>query len=193
MPIFTRSLFLLALTTASLLTSCSDKNEEPAPTPDPAPTYALSHYFYYPATNGAAAVIHPNQDITGKAQLHPTVLALDFEAKADMPHFEIERAQLKPDWKGVYPLRCRARPADPVFVSYSYHTDGYRIFRFSDFTQTLTGHVTITAYDTKRQLISGTYEVQAPGQTDPLEFSIDTKCDITLSGSFTDLKVKPQP
>ncbi|UOQ70442.1 hypothetical protein [Hymenobacter cellulosilyticus] len=132
------------------------------PTPDPTPTYELSHYFYYPATNGGAAIIHPKQDITGEARLFPTVLALDFVAKPDMPHFEIERAQLKPDWKGQYSLKSRAQPANPVFVSYSYHTDGYRIFRFSNFTQVLTGHVTITAYDAKRQLISGNYEVTAP-------------------------------
>lgn len=76
MPPFIRPLFLLALLVTSLLTACSDRNEEPAPAPDPTPTYETSHYFYYPATNGGAAVNHPNQDVTGSAV-------------PDMPHFAV--------------------------------------------------------------------------------------------------------
>jgi hypothetical protein len=192
MKIVTRTLVLALLAAVpTLLTACADKTEEaPAPA-DPTPTYKLSHYFFYPATNEGAGIIHPNQDIKGQAQLAAQVLALDFTAAPDAPHFEINRAQLKADWKGTYSLRCGARPTDPVFVSYSYHTDGYRIFRFSDFTQTLTGDVTITAYDAKRQLISGHYEVNAPGQRDPAS-DLDQKCNILLVGDFTDVKVTVQ-
>ena len=57
-----------------------------------------------------------------------------------------------------YALRCRNRPTDPVFTSYVYsvHSNGG-----------LTGDVTITAYNAKRQLVSGTYTVRAPEQTGP--------------------------
>ena len=190
----TRSLFLAACFATTLLAGCSDKaSEAPAPA-DPVPTYKMGHYFYYPASNSGGGTLHPTQDIKGEARLFPQVLAFDFTAAPDAPHFELDRAQLKPDWVGTYTLRCRARPTDPVFVSYSYSVgSGTRIFRLSDFTQTLTGDVTITAYDAKRQLISGHFEVEAPNQLDPTTSDLDKKCTITIFGDFTDMKIKVQP
>ncbi|WP_167852148.1 hypothetical protein [Hymenobacter elongatus] len=54
----------------------------------------------------------------------------------------------------------------------------------------LTGNVTITAYDAKRQLASGRFDAVAPGQRDPDADVSDEKCDLQLVGDFTDLKVK---
>ncbi|MCB2410616.1 hypothetical protein [Hymenobacter lucidus] len=179
------------LVPAGLLSACSDKTEEtPAPA-DPTPEYRIGHGYYYPATRESSIVSWPSRDIKGEAQLYPAVLGLDFKVATDAVHLEVDRAALKTDWKGVYALKCQKRPTDPVFVSYLY-TDagGTSIFRLSDFTPELTGNVTITAYDAKRQLLSGTYEVVAPGQRDPLSDFSTATCDITLAGSFTDMKVK---
>ena len=82
-------------------------------------------------------------------------------------------------------MRCRNRPTDPVFTSYVYsvHSNGG-----------LTGDVTITAYNAKRQLVSGTYTVRALEQTepDPSTSYNGPKCTIILEGEFENLKVKPQ-
>ncbi|MCB2376609.1 hypothetical protein LGH70_03390 [Hymenobacter sp. BT635] len=196
MKLFTRSLlFAVLLAPVGGLTACSDKaKEEPAPA-DPTPTYTMGHSFYYPATNTSDGLVHPSRDIKGEARLFSQVLAFDFDARPDAPHFEIERVQLKSGWVGAYALRCRPRPTDPVFASYSYwrkDNSGVRIFRFSDFSLELAGHVTITAYDAKRQLVSGSFEIKAPGENDPLSVSIGQKCDILIFGEFTDMKVKAQ-
>ncbi|PJJ59941.1 hypothetical protein [Hymenobacter chitinivorans] len=193
MSIFTRSLFTAALAATTLLTACSDKNTDaPAPA-DPTPIYRLTHFFHDPTTNTGSGTIYPSKDIKAEARLFPVVLALDFSAGPDAPHLEIYRSQLKPGWVGTYALRCRTRATDPVFVSYSYQNNGgSRIYRFSDLTQTLTGDVTITAYDEKRQLLSGHFEVTAPDQRDPVSDAPEQKTTILLTGDFSDMKVQVQ-
>ena len=74
-------------------------------------------------------------------------------------------------------MRCRNRLTDPVFTSYVYSVRSNSglsggVYRFSDTARELTGNVTITAYDAKRQLVSGTYTVRPP-RTDgarPVDF-----------------------
>ena len=96
-------------------------------------------------------------------------------------------------------MRCRNRPTDSVFTSYVYSVRSNGglsggVYRFSDTTRELTGNVTITAYDAKRQLVSGTYTVRAPKRTEPGPSTSynSPKCTIILEGEFENLKVKPQ-
>ena len=96
-------------------------------------------------------------------------------------------------------MRCTNRPTDLVFTSYVYsvHRNGGLsggVYRFSDTARELTGNVTITAYDAKRQLVSGTYTVRAPEQTEPGPSTLynGPKCTIILEGEFENLKEKPQ-
>ena len=93
----------------------------------------------------------------------------------------------------------RNHPTDPVFTSYVYSVRSNGglsggVYRFSDTARELTGNVTITTYDAKRQLVSGTYTVRAPEQTEPgPSTSYDgPKCSIILEGESVNLKVKPQ-
>jgi hypothetical protein len=143
---------------------------------------------------------HGASDIKGKAVLTTQVLGLDFEAGSDNPHFEVDRAKLAANWVGTYSLRCRNRPTDPVFTSYVYSVRSASggisgaIYRFSETTRELTGNVTITAYDAKRQLVSGSFEVRAPEQTEPGPSTSynSPKCTILLAGDFENLKVQAQ-
>ncbi len=203
MKTFTRTLLLAALTAASgLSAACSDKNEAPAPA-DPAPAFQMSSYFDFAIPTPTGGTAHSGYgtgyrpaDITGMATLGPQVLTLNFVAGFDNTYFEVERTKLSAKWLGAYPLRCRNRPTDPVFTSYlrGSTNNGTSIYRLSDFTRDLTGNVTITAYDAKRQLVSGTYEVRAPEQNEPsATITIGgPKCTIILEGSFENLKVKGQ-
>lgn len=194
---------LLAATllgSASLM-SCSDKNEEPLPA-DPAPSYNLSQYFDFstPAPAGGTAhsgwgTIHPSQDITGTARLDVpgNVLVLNFRTTTNEVYMELDQRQLRPGWTGTYALRTQARPTDPAFVSYFYHTPGQSsiaMLRLSDLAPQLNGNVTITAYDARRQLVSGHFTIKAPNQYDPSEPANRQLCNISLDGDFTDLKVK---
>ena len=202
MKIFTRTLFLATLTTASaVFTACSDKTEAPAPA-DPDPAFRMGSYFDFATITPAGGTAHSgfgtthsSLDIKGRAAMDTQVLVLDFAAGADDAHFEVDRAKLSADWLGTYNLRCRNRPTDPVFTSYVYSRNGVSsIYRFSDLTPDLTGNVTITAYDAKRQLVSGHYEVRAPEQLDPTNTGSNNepKCTIILAGDFDNLKVKTQ-
>lgn len=200
MRISTRTLLLAALTTA-LFTACSDKTEAPAPA-DPDPAFRMGSYFDFITITPAGGTAHSGfgtthsvLDIKGSAALNTQVLVLDFAAGTDNAHFEVDRAKLSANWLGAYTLRSRNRPTDPVFTSYVYSRNGASsIYRFSDFTQELTGNVTITAYDAKRQLVSGSYEVRAPEQRDPTSTGVnnDPTCTILLAGDFDNLKVKTQ-
>lgn len=205
MKTFTRTLLLAALTaTSALFSACSDKEKEEAPAPaDPTSAFQMSSYFDFVTITPAGGNAHSGYgtghrpaDITGTATLGPQVLALNFVAGFDNTYFEVERTKLSAKWLGTYTLRCRNRPTDPVFTSYlrGSTNGGTSIYRLSDFTRDLTGNVTVTAYDAKRQLISGSYEVRAPEQRDPSATvaSTDPKCTIILEGTFENLKVKPQ-
>ncbi|WP_310396929.1 hypothetical protein [Hymenobacter sp.] len=70
----------------------------------------------------------------------------------------------------------------------------FSIGRFNDFTRELTGNATITAYDAKRQLVTGSYEVPAPEQNEPPKagLSTDPNCTIILAGTFKNLRAKTQ-
>jgi hypothetical protein len=186
------------------LTACADKSDDPTPsTPDPKATFELSHYFDTVVTapgggtsHTGGGQVHAPQDITGSARLDATgkVLVLDFVAKPDEVYLELDQAQLRPGWTGTYALRSQVRPTDPVFVSYLYteaSTTVTTIMRLSDWAPQLTGSVTITVYDAKRQLVSGRYEITAPDQFDPSVLG-RPRCTVLLTGEFANLKVQPQ-
>jgi hypothetical protein len=200
-------LFLTFTATSGLLTACTDKekNEDPAPAA-PAPAFEMSSYFDFVTITPSGGTAHSGYgtgyrpaDITGTAILTPQVVALNFVAGSDNAYFEVERASLSTQWLGTYALRCRNRPTSPVFASYVYSVRNGSglsgsIYRFSDIVRELTGNVTITAYDTRRQLVSGTYTVKAPDQTEPGKMSSPSNptCTIILEGTFENLEVKPQ-
>ncbi|WP_035565867.1 hypothetical protein [Hymenobacter sp. IS2118] len=203
-----RTLFITVFTAASgLIAACSDKAKDEAPMPaDPTPALQMSSYFDFVTITPAGGTAHSGYgtgyrpaDIKGTATLGPQVLALDFEAGTDNTYFEVDRAKISAKWTGTYALQCRNRPTDPVFTSYIYTVrtatgSSGAIYRFSETTRELTGNVTITAYDAKRQLVSGTYEVRAPEQNEPsatITFG-GPKCTIIMEGSFENLKVKGQ-
>ena len=205
---FTRTLLLLTYTAASgLFTACTDKEKDELPPPaDPIPALEMSSYFDFVTITPAGGTAHSGYgtghrpaDITGTATLAPQVLALDFIAGTDNAYFEVDRAKLASQWVGSYALRCRNRPTDPVFTSYVYSVRSSGgvsgvIYRFSDTVRELTGNVTISAYDARRQLVSGTYTVQAPEQDEPGKTPSPSspKCTILLTGTFENLIVKPQ-
>jgi hypothetical protein len=110
--------------------------------------------------------------------------------------FAVDRATLPAALSGTYTLKTlldRTRDAD---VRY-YHDlpaslGGGTVLYFSN-GQHLTGHLTLTAYDPKRHLLSGTYSTKLEGANDPVvPYSTfpKRKCDITLIGAFTNVVVK---
>ncbi|MBT9392035.1 hypothetical protein KLP40_02560 [Hymenobacter sp. NST-14] len=191
--------YFLAACASLMLVACSDKQNDPAP--DPTPDLTLSSYFDFTTVTPAGGVAHHGYGtghsslaIKGEGAMNAQILALDFAAGTDAVHLEVERAALGSTWTGTYALRSRNQQTAPVFVSYIYRgaSGGSSIYRFSDTTNDLIGDVTITAYDARRQLVSGRFAVEAPRQLDPnAGFSPDApKCAIILQGDFKNLKIK---
>ena len=178
-----------------LLASCSHEQE---PTPaDPTPSATMSRQFAYPTTGTVIGAEHASQEIKAVATEQPNVVTLDFTTIPDEIYFELDRAALSAQWVGTYALRCEQRPTDPVFTSFLYarpEVKATSILRLSDWTPQLGGSVTITRYDAARHLVSGSYRVEAPTQRDLTETtSPNQPCDLTVTGTFTDLKLEVRP
>ena len=187
----------------SLLTACSDNTKKDAPAPaSGTPAFQLSSYFSLiaPASGGGTTqpghgTQHSSRDIKGTAVLKPQELVLNFVAGTDDVQFEVDRTSLGINWTNTYSLRSRNQPDAPVFISYVYKRSngGTLSYRFSELAKDIPGEVTIAAYDDKRQLVNGSFKVLIPNQYDPLANDPSApRCNISLEGSFENLKVSIQ-
>ncbi|WP_210514756.1 hypothetical protein [Hymenobacter terricola] len=199
MKTFTRTLLLAALTTATgFFAACS----QDAPAPDLSPAFEMTSRFEFavPVTTGGTSPGSRVLDFTpaaikGQALLTAPLLSLDFACSGNTVHFEVDRNQLPAKWLGTYAMRCQARPTAPVGLSFVHNWAGDVVaFRFSDTVPQLAGNLVITAYDSKRQLVSGRYEVTAPDQLAPSQIARPgiPRCDVILTGRFTNLNVAVQ-
>jgi hypothetical protein len=168
---------------------------------DQAPRVSLGHYFYFPSLGVGDSLLHAPPTATGEATLTPEALVLHFWAWPDDLRFELDRAHLlgPAAWVAPYPLRSPAQPLAPASVCYQYTRepaahDGQTRHRFSELAPQLTGSVTITVYDARRQLLSGHYEVRAPNQPDPTQAETDSgsTCTILLAGDFDNVRVRQE-
>lgn len=170
-----------------------------APADEEAPRVSLGHYFYFPSLGVGDSLLHAPPTATGKATLLPQALVLRFRAGPDYLRFELNRAQL-PDpaaWAAPYALRCAAQPLAPARVCYRYARAARNprgLLKLSESSAQLAGSVTITAYDARRHLLSGYYEVRAPNQPDPTRATTpaDPTCTILLAGDFDNMKLRKQ-
>lgn len=193
----TLTLLLLGFTLA-FTAGCDkdDREETPEPTPEPAMTYSRSIVYH---DNGQ------HRDTTFQAQQLEAYANQDAQQLAIGVHpatttegvgFVLDRAKLPTSLTGTYTLktlRDRTRDAD---VTYYYDLPeslgGGTILYFSNM-QHLTGNLTITRYDAKRHLLSGTYTTTLEGSNDPVvQYSTfpKRKCDITITGTFTNIPLK---
>lgn len=162
---------------------------------DPAPVVSMGRYFYFPSLGVGDSLLHSPPEATGEATLTPEALVLHFRAWPDDLRFKLDRTQLSglAAWAAPYALRSPAQPLAPASVRYRYTlpaTANHRVslFRLSKLATQLTGNVTITFYDARRQLLSGYYEVRALNQPDPTRAAGPT-CTILLAGDFDNVKL----
>jgi len=165
----------------------------------PAPTLLMGRCFYYPVLGVSQSLMHTPNQITGLAWLTPRALLLHFQALPDAVTFHIDRARLHATlaWSASYALCCATRPTAPIVVSYAYSSGNTKgdainnLLNLSELAPQLTGNVTITVYDARRQLLSGYYEVRAPDQRDPTTSApVAPTCTIQLAGDFDQVKVR---
>ncbi|TGE27711.1 hypothetical protein [Hymenobacter metallicola] len=196
----THSLFLgLSL----LLATGCDKEDEQDPTPEPLPepTVVYNRSIVY-ADNGQRrdTVFQAKQvvatSIQNKTDFYVRVAPA---TSSETVSFILDRTKIKASLVGSYTLKnMKNFDVQDADVTYSYrlaeNLGGGTVLFFSK-GQNLTGNLIITAYDAKRQLLSGSYDVIMPGNYDPtVAYSSFPKrrCDITLRGSFTNIPLKTE-
>jgi hypothetical protein len=163
------------------------------------PVVMMGRYCYFPALGFGEGLSHETQPATGEAILTPQALVLHFRAPPDEVCFELDRAVLPSPaaWLARHALRCRSRPLAPASVSYHFTrttATGPTVnpLLLSDEALRLMGNLTITAYDTQHQLLSGYYQVRAPQQPDPTKATRphDPTCLLLLAGDFANLRLQ---
>lgn len=192
------TLSLLLGLTLAFTAGCNkdDREETPEPRSEPAVNYSRSIVYH---DNG------PRRDTTFQVQQLEAYANQDAQNLAIGVHpaattegigFVLNRVKLSATLTGTYTLntlRDRTRDAD---VTYYYDLPeslgGGTILYFNN-AQHLTGNLTITGYDTKRQLLNGTYTTTLEGASDPtVPYTTfpKRKCDITITGTFTNIPLK---
>ncbi|MBC6699901.1 hypothetical protein [Hymenobacter sp. BT190] len=187
---------LLGLTLAFTAGCSKDDQELPEPTPQPTMSYSRSIVYQ---DNGQ------RRDTTFqaaqlKAYVTQTAQSLSMGAEpitgTEGIGFEMERTKLPAALTGTYTLKTlRDRTLD-AGVNYYYDQPeslGGGTIIYPSGMQHVTGNLIISSYDAKRQLLSGSYTATLTGAKDPTVAYMTfpkRKCDIVVTGTFTNIPVR---
>ncbi|QIX61212.1 hypothetical protein FY528_03195 [Hymenobacter lutimineralis] len=198
----TTARFVLAATLLLGVAACDSKENDPQPeAPAPAATFTMGSSIYYPSPNVIAAISYPSGDVQHQAILNDELLYVHFDAKEgrDAVNFTIERSQLTAAIIGTYTLKSmpntESGAADVRYVYYRENKPGSISGSIYDSNNShMGGQLTVTAYDAKRHLLSGSYEMRMENITDPTDASWDPtdkeRCNLTLWGTFSNLPIQ---
>jgi hypothetical protein len=109
----------------------------------------------------------------------------------------VDRSQLSKDLAGTYAYKSKGNSTTPP-TTLNYYAiipgyDGRSSWVFGSLIHYPIGSLTITAYDAQRKLLSGRFTATMANTSDPMETDnapISRRCDLSLSGTFTDLVLK---
>ncbi|MBC6991926.1 hypothetical protein [Hymenobacter sp. BT491] len=188
---------LLGLTLAFTAGCDKDDRETPEPLPEPAVTY--SRTIVYQDNGQHRDTTFQAPQLKGFVTQTAESLAVGVEPTTNTEGigFELDRTKLSATLTGTYTLKTlRDRTLD-ADVSYYYDLPeslGGGTVIYPSSMQHVTGSFAISSYDAKRQLLSGTYTATLTGASDPhVAYSTFPKrrCDITVTGTFTNVPVRP--
>ncbi|NVO30213.1 hypothetical protein [Hymenobacter lapidiphilus] len=139
---------------------------------------------------------YSQKTLQSTATLATDKLQLDFDAieGKDAISFTVPRSSLTTAFVGVYELRTLASHAAPVASVYTFFRSRAAGSINSTTYRNMRGQLTITGYDAQRQLLAGSYQAQLENVADPADdngASGDAlRCNVEITGSFTNLKVQ---
>jgi hypothetical protein len=188
--------------TAVLATACSKKEADPQPQPaDPAVQAEMTRTFTFPTNSGSDAGLTYTQKsmrLIGKQDATGLVLAFDVPEGSDFVAFTIPNAALSANWQGAYALRTQPSSVGGVVeTQYTYTilkvpgATSAQLF-FSN-NNSMVGKVVVTAYDSQRRLLAGTFEMAMDAVNDPRERNPATgapRCNVKIMGRFENLKLE---
>ncbi|MFD2516048.1 hypothetical protein ACFSRY_19400 [Pontibacter locisalis] len=191
----------ILFTFSGLVSSCDSDNSIETETVLPATQAEMSRTFSYAYNEPQSAEIasYSTWSVETYSSLEEERLNITFSglpklADTDVIHFNISKLQLLGNYIGSYALKSLPNPAaGAAQVRYTYRRDGNSSSIIESTFSTMDGHFTISSYDAKNKLISGSYEIRIKEAVDPKRYDIAEplirRCDITLRGSFANVKV----
>ena len=197
MQLLTTSAILLALF-AFLTTSCAD-NATPKPTaPEPTATVTRNIAYRDAARPARRDTVFQEATLTPSAELSGSTLFVNLRTKPNREGFlfALNRSRLSATLVGSYSYQSRQDVAAPTNLQYYRFmpgSDGTQSWSFGSLVNIPTGTIIITAYDTERQLLSGTFTAGISDASDPFEEDnapTSRRCTIALSGTFTNVSVQ---
>ncbi|UPL48930.1 hypothetical protein [Hymenobacter sublimis] len=188
---------LLSLTLA-FTAGCDkdDREETPESIPEPTVTYSRSIVFQDNGQHRDTTFQAPQ--LKGNVTQTTQSLSVSVEpiTRTEGIGFALDRTKLAAALTGTYTLKTLRDQTLHADVRYYYDQPeslgGGTILYFSSM-QHVTGSFTISSYDAKRQLLSGTYTATLTGSGDPtVAYSTfpKRKCDITITGTFANVPLK---
>ncbi|TGD77812.1 hypothetical protein [Hymenobacter wooponensis] len=195
---FNATLSLLLGLTLAFTAGCDkdDREQTPEPLPEPAVTYSRSIIYQdngqhrdttFQAKQLEAYVTQSAQSLSVGVQPATTTEGINFA---------LDRTKLPATLTGSYTLRTIGNRTLDADVNYYYdlpESRGGGTVIYPSSMQYVTGSFAISSYDAKRQLLSGTYTATLTGASDPtVAYSTfpKRKCDITVTGTFTNVPLK---
>ncbi|MFD2719472.1 hypothetical protein ACFST9_12155 [Hymenobacter monticola] len=136
--------------------------------------------------------------LIGRQDAKEMLLAFDVPEGNDFISFTIPNSALTPNLLGTYLVRDRQGSAGAVAeTQYNYTilhvpgaTSGQLYFSRNN---AMLGKVEITAYDSQRRLLAGSFEMVMNGVNDPRERYPSTtpaQCNVKVTGKFENLKLE---
>ncbi|MET4074243.1 hypothetical protein [Hymenobacter sp. UYCo722] len=186
---------------AAVLTACS-KKEDPQPVaPAPAAQAEMTRTFTFPASSGSDSGLTYTQQsmrLTGKLDAMALSLGFDVPEGSDFIGFTIPASALPAMLPGSYRLQDRQNsPGAVVETRYAYTIlnapGSFKSRLFFSTTNTMVGKVVITAYDSQRRLLTGSFEMAMDGVHDPRESHpapVPLLCNVKVTGTFENLKLE---
>lgn len=190
-----KPLLLLPLT-ALLAVACTKEDVEPTPGPAPATWLGFTRMFDYVGTGALRDTSYFDNELKGFAQLDPNGLLLKLENASGKEHlsFRVRAGQLPAQMVGTFVLDNNVRTGE---VSYLYQlqktSSGSAYSMLGNDISPTAGTFTITEYNAKLNLISGSYNFKFNGVSDPTVSSLEPnrrRCDVILAGAFGNVKLQ---
>ncbi|SNC76633.1 hypothetical protein SAMN06265337_3485 [Hymenobacter gelipurpurascens] len=195
---YNATLSLLLGLTLTFTAGCDkdDREDTPEPLPEASATYSRSIVYQ---DNGQ------RRDTTFQAKqleefvsqtTQSLVVGVQPTTTTEGINFTFDRTKLPAALTGTYTLKTLRDRALDADLTYYYDLPesrgGGTILYFSSI-QHISGSFSISSYDAKRQLLSGTYTATLTGASDPtVAYSTFPKraCNITVTGTFANVPLK---
>jgi hypothetical protein len=192
------TLSLLLGLTLAFTASCDKDDREQTPEPTPEPTLTYNRSIVYEDNGQHRDTTFQAPQLKGYVTQSAQSLAVGVGPTTGTEGigFVLDRAKLPATLTGTYTLktlRDRTLDADVTYYYDLPESRGGGTIIYPSSMQYVSGSFTISSYDAKRQMLSGTYTATLTSASDPtVSYSTfpKRKCNITTTGTFTNMPLR---